>query len=141
MKYSTKLSDAIHILIYIIINSGKPITSDQIAESIRTNPGCVRQIMTLLKKQGIIKSVVGQPRPSLAKNVSEITLLDIYNAVEKDKAFLHLDMQTNRECIVGIHIQSTLQNYYDKIQNAAEKEMQEITLQEIMNSFYEKTVN
>lgn len=59
--------------------------------------------------------------------------------MEKDKSISHLDMQTNnRECIVGIHIQSTLQNYYDKIQNAAEKEMQEITLQEIMNFFYVK---
>ena len=47
MKYSTKVSDAVHIMAYIALSGGCPLSSGKIAESIRTNPGYVRQIINL----------------------------------------------------------------------------------------------
>ena len=47
MKYSVKLSHAVHILVFIYLSEGLPLSSDKIAESIHTNPGCVRQIMSV----------------------------------------------------------------------------------------------
>ena len=119
MKYSTKVSDAVHILAFIQLNPKGSLSSDSIAESIRTNPGCVRQLMSALRKSGLISSVQGHPRPSLAKAPSAITLLDIYQAVEGTKPLLHLDTHTNPECGVGIQIQLSLQDYFDQIQQTA----------------------
>ena len=39
MKYSTKVSDAVHILAFIVLNPKGSLSSDSIAESLHTNPG------------------------------------------------------------------------------------------------------
>ena len=85
MKYSMKVSHAVHIMVFIQTAQGLPVTSDKIAESIHTNPGCVRQIMSKLRKAGLLKSVTGHPLPELARDPSAISLLDIYKAVENEK--------------------------------------------------------
>lgn len=138
MKYSTKVSDAVHILAFIRLNPVDSLSSSRIAESIRTNPGCVRQLMSALRKAGLLSSVRGHPRPALAKLPAEITLLDVYKAVEEDKPLLHLDTHTNPECGVGIYIQLSLQDYFDRIQETAEEEMKHITLQDILDRYQEK---
>lgn len=138
MKYSTKLSDAVHILAFIALHPEEPLTSDRIAESIRTNPGCVRQLMSAMRKHGLLASIKGHPRPSLMKEPSEISLLDVYRSVEGEKPLLHLDTHTNPECGIGVNIQLSLSDYFNQIQLCAEKEMQAITLQNILDRYEEK---
>ena len=138
MKYSMKLSHAVHIMVFIHTAQGLPITSDKIAESILTNPGCVRQIMSDLRKAGLLRSITGHPRPELAKAPEKISLLDIYKAVEKNKPLLHLDTHTNPECGVGVNIQLALQEFYDQVQRDAEKSMANISLQDIIDNFHQR---
>lgn len=45
MKYSTRLSDAVHILAFIALSPDCDLTSNKLAESIQTNPAYVRQLM------------------------------------------------------------------------------------------------
>ncbi|MDD4370167.1 MAG: Rrf2 family transcriptional regulator [Anaerostipes sp.] len=139
MKYSTKLSDAIHILVLIAINPLETMTSAAFATSIQTNAGFVRQIMGLLKKANIIESVHGHATPSLSRNPEEITLLEIYKAIEGDKPLLHLDTHTNPECGIGVNIQYAIQDFYNQIQTSAEKEMCGITLKNIIDNFDKKS--
>ena len=72
MKYSVKLSHAVHILVFIYLSEGLPLSSDKIAESIHTNPGCVRQIMSALRNAELIKSTTGHPKPELAREPETI---------------------------------------------------------------------
>ena len=74
----------------------------------------------------------------LAKEAGEITLRDVYRAIEGDKPLLHLDTHTNPECGVGVNIQLALQEYYDRIQAAAEAEMERITLQDVLDGYHER---
>ena len=141
MKYSTKVSDAVHILAFIVLNPRGSLSSDSIAESLHTNPGCVRQLMSALRRAGLLLSVKGHPKPSLSKVPSAITLLDVYKAVEGEKPLLHLDTHTNPECGVGIHIQLSLRDYFDQVQRTAEEEMEKITLQEILVRYQEKLLH
>ena len=138
MKYSTKLSDAIHILVLIELDPLKNLTSQAIAESIKTNPSFVRQIMSKLKKNHLITSVHGHATPQLSRAASQITLLDVYKAIEGEKPLLHLDTHTNPECGVGINIQLALHDYYQEVQNVAEQKMASITLQDIIELYYQK---
>ncbi|MCI9175530.1 MAG: Rrf2 family transcriptional regulator [Lachnospiraceae bacterium] len=138
MKYSTRLSDAVHILVFIQQSNSATVTSSDIAASIYTNPSYVRQIMAQLKAAGILLSSRGQATPELAKPASEITLLEIYKAVEKEKPLLHLDTHTNPECGVGVNIQLALADYYAKIQKDAEHSMKKITLQDIITSYLQR---
>ena len=84
-------------------------------------------------------SVAGHARPSLFKPADQITLLDIYKAVEGNKPLLHLDTHTNPDCGVGINIQLSLQEFYNEIQKTAEEKMNMITLQDIINTYYQRT--
>ena len=138
MKYSTKLSDTVHVLVLIALNQEKPLTSAAIAESICTNPGFVRQLMLKLKKAGLMTSIAGHARPSLAKPAEQITLLDIYKAVEGDKPLLHLDTHTNPDCGVGVNIQLSLRDFYKEIQKTAEEKMKAITLQDVINAYHQR---
>ena len=104
----------------------------------RTNPGYVRQLMSALRRGGIISSTRGHAKPMLAKDAGEITLRDVYKAIEGDKPLLHLDTHTNPECGVGVNIQLALQEYYDRIQIAAEAEMARITLQDVLDGYHER---
>ena len=139
MKYSTKLSDTVHVMVLIAINQEKSLSSASIAESVHTNPGFVRQLMLKLKKAGLMTSVAGHARPSLSKPADQITLLDIYKAVEGEKPLLHLDTHTNPDCGTGINIQLSLQEFYNEVQKTAEEKMNMITLQDIINTYYQRT--
>lgn len=61
MKYSTKLSDTIHLLVFLYLAEGDRITSAKIAESVKTNPAYIRQLMSALKKEGLSAQTGGRP--------------------------------------------------------------------------------
>ena len=138
MKYPTKLSDAVHILAFLALHPGASLTSERIAESIQTNPAYVRQLMSALRKGGLLISVKGHPRPALAREPENITLLDAYRAVEGSKPILHQDTHTNPACGVGVNIQLVLADCYQEVQQSAEEKMQEITLAEILDRYHQK---
>ena len=138
MKYPTRLSDAVHILAFIALYPDCDLTSNKLAESIQTNPAYVRQLMSALRKGGLLVSVKGHPRPALAREPEKITLLDAYRAVEGNKPLLHQDIHTNPACGVGVNIQLVIRDCYDLVQQQAEKAMEAITLQEILDLYLEK---
>ena len=138
MKFSTRLSDAVHILLFIYLNQETRLSSDQIAKSICTNPSYVRRLMAEMKEAGLIRSMRGQANPMLQRSPDSITLLDVYRAVEDQKPLLHLDTHTNPECGVGVNIQLALQEHYDRIQEIAEKAMGETSLQDILDTYYRR---
>ena len=138
MKYPTRLSDAVHILAFIALYQDCDLTSNKLAESVQTNPAYVRQLMSALRKGGLLVSVKGHPRPALAREPEKITLLDAYRAVEGNKPLLHQDIHTNPDCGVGVNIQLVLRDCYDLVQARAEETMRSITLQEILDHYTEK---
>lgn len=85
-----------------------------------------------------MSSVTGHAKPTLSRPAEQITLLDIYKAVEGEKPLLHLDTHTNPDCGVGINIQLALQDYYQEVQSAAENRMKGINLQNIIDLHRQK---
>lgn len=95
--------------------------------------------MAKLKAARLILSRQGQAKPELGRVPGDITLLDVYRAVEGTKPLLHLDTHTNPECHIGVYIQYALQDYYDEIQQQAEKRMAEISLADVIRTFRKKS--
>ena len=135
MKYSTKLSDAVHIMIFIHLNPNMDLSSQAIAKSLKSNPSFVRQILMKLRTAGLVQSVRGRPRPKLARDPGAISLLEIYRAVEGGKRLLHLDTHINPICNIGFNIQYALRHAYEKVQDAAENVMNSITLADILAEY------
>ncbi|HJA01670.1 Rrf2 family transcriptional regulator [Candidatus Collinsella stercoripullorum] len=132
MAYSTKLSDALHLLVFVHEQQGSDLTSDAIATSLAGNASTVRQMMGRLRRAGLLSSVTGHARPELARPAANITMLDVYRAVEGDKPLLHLDTHTNPACGVGVNVQLVIGECFDDIQQAAESTMASITLEDII---------
>ncbi|WP_172188609.1 Rrf2 family transcriptional regulator [Lentilactobacillus kribbianus] len=138
MKLSTSFSDSIHILAYLKIYQNTKLSSEEIAASIVTSPVVVRRLMGKLKKAELIQTVAGMPTPRLAKETDQISLWDVYLAVEEQTDLFNIDRQTNPECVVGVNIQQVLTECYDEAQLAVQQKLQSITLASIINNILVK---
>ena len=130
MQVSSRFTIAVHIFTCIAIAEKKyKVTSKFLASSINVNPVIIRNIVLMLKAHGLIDSRQGTSGIKIAKCPSEITLLDIFNAVESlDNGRLF----SFQDCPVGSHIHSVLDGRLDQIQNALEKELKSISLASII---------
>lgn len=138
MKFSHKLSDAVHLLAYIEIFPDDDLFSRAIARSIVTNPSMVRSLMMDLRKAGVLKTKQGSAEPELAKKPEEISLYDIFAAVGMEHHLLHVDEDTEQKCPVGGNIQGPLAKAYAEVEEAAFAKMREISLREIVDQIKEE---
>lgn len=141
MKYSHKLSDAVHVLSYVEIYKDGDLSSNAIADSIESNPSLVRRLMSSLVQGGLLETRPGSVSPKLTRPTNQITLLDIYNAIEIDHNFLHVDETTNPACVVGGNIQDALNDVYAKVQQDAEASMQQVKLSSIIDDILIRNAN
>lgn len=135
MAYSTKLSDALHLLVFIATEQGSDLSSASIAKSLAANPSSVRQLMGRLRRAGIITSVTGHARPELARVAKDISMLNVYHAVEGEKPLLHLDTHTNPACGVGVNAQLVIGEHFADVQQAAENAMAGVSLAQIIERY------
>lgn len=132
MRFSYKLSDAIHILAYIHINQTNDLSSKAIAASIGANASVVRSLMLDLRAAGLLTTRQGVATPALAQLPEDISLYDIYMAINMTHQLLHIDPKTNPNCLVGGQIQATLNHFYTDIESAAYQKMQAISLADVI---------
>lgn len=130
---NSRLSVAIHILSLIASKPYEQITSDSIAESVNTNPVVIRRMCGLLKRGGMLTSRAGISGASLLKPPADITLLDIYLAVQSKSEWFAIHDHPNHRCPIGSKIHPTLNRTFSTIQLTMEKELEHITLQDIMD--------
>lgn len=138
MRISTRFSDSIHILAFIEVYKDIKLSSDVIASSVNTSAVVIRRLMGVLRAAGLIDTKQGSAEPKLAKDPSEITLLDIYFATEGNKPIFELDKNTNPDCIVGGNIQEVLGNYYEDAKIAAQRKLNETTLEDLIETILVK---
>lgn len=139
MQFSSRLTIATHILLCIeTFKNDYKVTSNFLAGSINTNPVIVRNILGLLSSAGIVEIKAGVGGASLAKSPNEITLLDIFKAVEKDESLFHFHENPNPQCPVGRTVHSVMDGKLDNIQSAMENEMAKITLKQLVKETKEQ---
>ena len=143
MQISSRFTIAVHILICIeTFKDDYKITSDFLASSVNVNPVVIRRLLQQLKKAGIINVKRGSGGAYIEKPLDEITLLDVYNAVEciDNGNLFHFHENPNSRCPVGSNIHAVLDKRLDSIQQAMEREMSSVTLQDIAD-YTDKLIN
>ena len=135
MSISSKFSVAIHILSLIELDETKRASSDYIAKSVQTNPVVIRKIMGLLKKAGLLETQAGVAGATLAKPIDDITLLDVYSAVDvvKENGLFSIHDGTNLDCIVGRNIQQTVEPIFIAAQFAMEKVLANVSMKDVLD--------
>ena len=139
MQISIKCSIAVHCLIFIYEAKGiTKVTSNLLAESTGSNPVIIRNIISSLKKTGFISVARGTGGAELCMQPSEITLYQIYNALEPDglSALIGIHPCKDRKCPIAQNIQKVLQSPYQKIEDSIKETMKDITLQSMIDDFH-----
>lgn len=112
----TRMSVAIHALI-LISEADKRMSSEMIASSAGVNSSYIRKIMQGLKKAGLIKSSQGKQGFSLMKEPDEISLYEIYRAINGEETKLFdIHRNPNDKCIVGKHIHPVLEDTFASVE-------------------------
>ena len=134
-----KFSSAIHTLI-LISESQKPITSEDIADSVGTNASYIRKIISLLKKREIVESHRGVSGFTLRLKPEDLTLLQIYQAVNETErpCLFDLHQNPNDKCIVGHHIKPVLTGMFAEIDDALVRALAEKTLADCIGGIRER---
>lgn len=131
---STRVSVAVHILSLLEINKSGTNTSDYLASSVNTNPVVIRRIIGMLSKAGLVEVHPGVAGTRLAKELNEISLLDVYKAVQavEENALFAIHEKPNPNCPVGRNIQNSLEPVFSLAQRSMEKVLDQVYLQDIV---------
>ena len=135
MQISSRFTIAVHALICMeVFKDQYKVTSELLASSVNVNPVVIRRLLQQLKKAGLVRVQRGSGGAEIAKPLEEITLLDVYNAVEcvETGQLFHFHENPNQKCPVGRNIHAILDQRLDAIQNAMEREMRAVTLRDVM---------
>lgn len=136
MQISSRFTIAVQVMTCIeVLKDDMPLNSETISGSVGVNPVVIRNIFGMLKKAGMITvQRGGNGGVALAKSIDDITLLDVYRAVdsvEKGELF-HFQENPNANCPVGRNIHSVMDDRLDEIQDAMEQKMASMKLSDVI---------
>ena len=133
MRVSTQFTIAVHALIMIAYFPDIRVISEMVAESVGNNPVIIRNIYGKLKKAGILSIQRGTGATSLTKTANEITLWDVYQAVETDavdEIFKFSDTLSGA-CPVGSSIKELLFIHLQEAVNSLKDSLSKTTIEEL----------
>lgn len=132
MPTSTRFAVAVHTLAALAVSGGRPLRSEDLANSVNTGPVVVRSLLSRLSEAGLTTSQLGAGGGALlAKRADRIRLLDIYKAVEDTDLFSMPRTPPNAECPVGGNIQDAMRPALERARKALEAELSKVTLADI----------
>jgi DNA-binding IscR family transcriptional regulator len=141
MQIGTKFSIAIHILLCVEFFKDKyKVTGNFIARSIKSNPTIIRNVMALLRNAGIIEITPGPGGARLSRPATQITMNDIYQAVNpvKDRKLFKIHANSEPRCPIGRNIVTLLEPMFSSAQSALEHDLSKGALQDVLNALNAK---
>lgn len=136
MKITSRFTVAVHTLLAIYTFQDEyKLTSEFIASSIGVNPVVVRRTLQSLKAAGLADVKAGTGGAVPVREASEITLFDVYSAVDcVDGNLFNFHDNPNPDCPVGRSIHRVLDPHLADAQAAMENELKKVTLAEMLVS-------
>lgn len=133
MKITSRFTVAVHTLLVINTFQDKvKTTSEFIASSVNVNPVVIRRTMQSLKAAGMIDVKAGSGGARLARRPEDITLFDMYSAVDSVEGDLfHFHENPNPACPVGRNIHAVLDVKLQEAQAALENRLKKTTLADL----------
>lgn len=138
MQLSSRFPVAVQLLILLAwCPEEYKVTSELMAVSVNTNPALIRRILGYLKKADLIAVTAGTGGARLKRDAGDISLLDVYRAVEltqQDQLF-GLHETPNPRCPIGNRINGVLSPYLQQARFALEQSLAGVTIEELTAAF------
>jgi Rrf2 family protein len=108
MRRDSRLSGVLHVLLHLAGHRG-PVTSELLAKPMHTNPVVLRRVMAGLRDHGFVRSEKGHGGGwTLARDLSQITLRDIYAALGSPLLFAIGNRTEAPDCLVEQAVNAAL---------------------------------
>ena len=138
MQFSVRLPVATHVLLCIGRFQGEyKTTSTFLAGSVKVHPVIIRKVLGQLRTAGLVEVAAGVGGAKLTKSPKDITLLDVFRAVEDDEDLFHFQENPNPNCPVGRNIHRVLGTRLERIKQHMREDLAGITLEELLNAVNE----
>src|SRR4030095_8852764 len=133
MSTNSRFAVAVHVLSLMAWSGEEPLKSEQVADSVNTNPVVIRRMLLELAEAGLVVSQTGSLGGSrLAGDPAKTTLLDVYQALECGGVFSLHRQPPSRECPVGVNIETVLGDVLLEVDSAVEAVLAKITISDVV---------
>lgn len=133
MSTNSRFAVAVHVLSLMAWSDEEPLKSEQVAESVNTNPVVIRRMLRELADAGLVVSQTGSLGGSrLANDPAKTTLLDVYQALECGGVFSMHRTPPSRDCPVGVNIETVLGDVFLEVDSAVEQVLGTITINDVV---------
>lgn len=127
-----QFSVAVHLLAGLASRNGL-VTSEALAASVNTNVVVVKRVLSKLAKASLIRTFPGKSGGcELARKAKDITLLDVYAAVDAPQAFAIHSYPVNRRCEISSNIKPVMSDVLAGAQKSFERDLQKTTIWDVL---------
>lgn len=139
MKRDSRLSNILHALLHMADHAarhGTPMTSDQLAVCLSTNPVVVRRTMSGLRDQGLVASEKGHGGGwRLARPLDQVTLGQVHAALGEPGLFPEAPPVEADGCLVEAAVNAALSGTYAAARALLVARLDSITLADLAADF------
>lgn len=137
MSYSTAFSQAVSIMLYVSVKIKDEhfeyLSTKRIAESLNIPVPTATKVIRRLNAAGLLDSKIGiDGGISLTKNIKDITLYDVFIAVEQGKPLFRVHTNYNISGEVVENAKQRLLSAIGKTEENMRKSLESITLMDLL---------
>jgi Rrf2 family protein len=136
MKRDSRLSGVLHVVLHMA-EVDEPMTSEALAKVMQTHPVVVRRVMAGLRDSGLVRSEKGHGGGwVLSCNLSDITLGDIYNALDAPELFAMGNRTEAPGCLVEEAVNAALDSAFAEARQLLLDRLGGVTLAALGEDFH-----
>ncbi|KRD53191.1 Rrf2 family transcriptional regulator [Ensifer sp. ENS10] len=135
MKKDSRLSSVLHALLHMA-ERGEPLTSDELALCMRTNPVVVRRTMGFLRDAGIVSSARGHAGGwAITADLKTVTLRQLHETLGEPAIFAIGNRQEMPECLVEQAVNAALDTAFAEAEALLLERFAHVTLADLAEDF------
>jgi Rrf2 family protein len=128
---------AVHIMTALAFSPGEVIGSQTLAASVNTNPVVIRRLLLALRRARLIETFTGKHGGArLGKKPREISLVDIYDAVEPRPVIPVNERRVFRKCHVSCNMKSIMSGVAESTEEAVRQHLRGISLAQLVRKVH-----
>lgn len=140
MKRDSRLSGVLHVLLHMA-ETEAPLTSDELARAMQTNPVVVRRLLGGLRRAGFVHSEKGHGGGwTIARNLSAITLRDIYDAIGQPNLMAMGNRTEAPGCLVEQAVNAALDTAFRDAEALLLARFADVTLAQLAADFHARMI-
>ncbi|MCU0634723.1 MAG: Rrf2 family transcriptional regulator [Gemmatimonadaceae bacterium] len=133
MRHSSRVAVAVHVVTLLASVPEELLSSEFIAGSVNTNAAVIRRLLQALTRAGLVRTQLGPGGgAALAIPAQQITLRDVYDAVEPGALFRMPAAAPDPRCPVGRHVQPALEKHLHRASEALARELSRSTIADLV---------